>query len=268
MRETIHHGTRVVTETVEDGRLVAAAVPLSTTDSQTVLAQTLIIATGATARRMGIPAKRSCGTTWHQRLRGLRDGALPLFRNQTWSSSAAVTPRPRKRMHLTKFGSKVIVAPPRRGGCAPPRPCRSGCWRTRRRSFGITSWKKPSAASSWRGAGARSMTGAEQVVPCRGLFLCHRPRAQHRVSQRAKAPSSMRPATSLPSQGRPRLRCRVRVRRRRRAGQTLAAGDHRRRHRLHCPRWRSRRSSPATKRQGAVAAFCDAGEEPDGAPHF
>src|SRR5579864_8480685 len=63
MREqSTHHGTRIVTETVESVDLSRRPFHLRT-DSQQVWAKTLIIATGATARRMSVPGEE---TLWNR----------------------------------------------------------------------------------------------------------------------------------------------------------------------------------------------------------
>jgi len=108
MREqAIHHGTRVVTETIESVDLSQRPFRV-TTDSQQVLAKTLIIATGATARRMGIKGEERL---WNRGISACAvcDGALPLFRNQVLVVVGGGDTAAEEATHLAKFGSKVLV---------------------------------------------------------------------------------------------------------------------------------------------------------------
>lgn len=102
-----HHGTRIQTETVE--RVDLSQRPfLVQTDSQTVYAQTLIIATGATARRMAIPGEEKL---WQRGISACAvcDGALPLFRNQVLVVVGGGDTAIEEATHLAKFGSKVLL---------------------------------------------------------------------------------------------------------------------------------------------------------------
>ena len=113
MREqSQHHGARIVTETVESVDLSARPFRLRT-DSQEILAQTLIIATGATARRMSVPGE---DRLWNRGISACAvcDGALPLFRNQVPVVVGGGDTALDEATHLAKFGSKVVLVP-RRG---------------------------------------------------------------------------------------------------------------------------------------------------------
>lgn len=108
MREqSQHHGTRIVTETVESVDLSTRPFRLRT-DSQEILAQTLIIATGATARRMSVPGE---DRLWNRGISACAvcDGALPLFRNQVLVVVGGGDTAIEEATHLTKFGSKVVL---------------------------------------------------------------------------------------------------------------------------------------------------------------
>ena len=108
MREqAIHHGTRVVTETVESIDLSQRPFRV-TTDSQQVLARSIILATGATARRMSITGE---DRLWNRGISACAvcDGALPLFRNQVLVVVGGGDTAAEEATHLTKFGSKVLV---------------------------------------------------------------------------------------------------------------------------------------------------------------
>lgn len=102
-----HHGTRIVTETVERVDLLQRPF-LVQTDSQTVFAQALIIATGATARRMSIPGEEKL---WQRGISACAvcDGALPAFRNQVLVVVGGGDTAVEEATHLSKFGSKVLL---------------------------------------------------------------------------------------------------------------------------------------------------------------
>jgi thioredoxin reductase (NADPH) len=105
--QAIHHGTRVVTETVESVDLSQRPFRVRT-DSEEVLAQTLIIATGATARRMNIQGEEHL---WNRGISACAvcDGALPLFRDQVLVVVGGGDTAAEEATHLTKFGRKVVV---------------------------------------------------------------------------------------------------------------------------------------------------------------
>jgi len=102
-----HHGTRILTETVE--RVDLSQQPfLVQTDSQTLYAKTLIIATGATAKRMSIPGEEKL---WQRGISACAvcDGALPLFRNQVLMVVGGGDTAIEEATHLAKFGSNVVL---------------------------------------------------------------------------------------------------------------------------------------------------------------
>lgn len=106
MREqSIHCGARVETETV-------ASVDLSkrpfkvVTDSGEFLARTLILATGATAKRLQLPGE---DRLWQRGISACAvcDGALPLFRNKPLVVIGGGDTACEEATYLTKFGSTV-----------------------------------------------------------------------------------------------------------------------------------------------------------------
>src|SRR6185369_10994765 len=108
MREqSIHCGTRVETETV-------ASVDLSqrpfrvVTDSGEFQARTIILATGATAKRLQLPGEERL---WQRGISACAvcDGALPLFRNKPLVVIGGGDTAVEEATHLTKFGSKVYL---------------------------------------------------------------------------------------------------------------------------------------------------------------
>lgn len=106
-QQAIHHGTRVVTETVDQVDL--AQWPFSVvTETQRVRAKSIIIATGATARRMSIPGEERL---WNRGISACAvcDGALPSFRNQVLAVVGGGDTAVEEATHLTHFASKVLL---------------------------------------------------------------------------------------------------------------------------------------------------------------
>lgn len=164
-----HHGTRIQTETVE--RVDLSQRPfLVSTDSQTVYAQTLIIATGATARRMSIPGEDKL---WQRGISACAvcDGALPLFRNQVLVVVGGGDTAIEEATHLAKFGSKVVLIH-RRGELRA-----SKAMQKRLQSNPKIEVLWHSVVEEALGQGSLSairvrnvQTSETQVIDCRGLF--------------------------------------------------------------------------------------------------
>lgn len=164
-----HHGTRIQTETVE--RVDLSQRPfLVQTDSQTVYAQTLIIATGATARRMSIPGEDKL---WQRGISACAvcDGALPLFRNQVLVVVGGGDTAIEEATHLAKFGSKVVLIH-RRGELRA-----SKAMQKRLQSNPKIEVLWHSVVEEVFGQGSLSairvrnvQTSETQVIDCRGLF--------------------------------------------------------------------------------------------------
>ncbi len=106
-KQSVHHGTEIITETVESVDLQSRPF-LVRSESYTVKAKTLIIATGATARRLYIPGEERL---WNLGISACAvcDGALPLFRNQVLVVVGGGDTAVEEATHLAKFGSKVIL---------------------------------------------------------------------------------------------------------------------------------------------------------------
>ncbi len=102
-----HHGTRILTETVEHIDLSRRPFHIKS-DSTEVWAQTVIIATGATAKRLAVPGEE---TLWNRGISACAvcDGALPLFRNQVLVVVGGGDTAVEEATHLTKFGSQVVL---------------------------------------------------------------------------------------------------------------------------------------------------------------
>jgi len=100
-------GVEILTETVESVDLSSRPFKVKTS-SREMEAAALIIATGAIARRMGVPSEDKF---WQKGISACAvcDGALPLFRNQPLVVIGGGDTAMEEAMHLSKFGSKVYV---------------------------------------------------------------------------------------------------------------------------------------------------------------
>jgi thioredoxin reductase (NADPH) len=108
MREqAIHCGTRIRTETVTKVDFSKRPFKIWAEDDL-VEARTIIIATGATAKRMFVPGEEAL---WQRGISACAvcDGALPLFRNQPLVVVGGGDTAVEEATHLTKFGSKVYL---------------------------------------------------------------------------------------------------------------------------------------------------------------
>lgn len=108
MREqSLHCGARIRTETVTKVDLRKRPFKIHT-DDDVVEAKTLIIATGATAKRMHVPSEERL---WQRGISACAvcDGALPIFRNQPLVVIGGGDTAVEEATHLTKFGSKVFL---------------------------------------------------------------------------------------------------------------------------------------------------------------
>ena len=108
MREqSVKHGTRIKSETVEKVDLSRRPFRVMTANG-TVEARALIIATGATARRMDIPGD---ARLWQRGISACAvcDGALPIFRNKVLVVIGGGDTALEEAMHLSKYASKVVI---------------------------------------------------------------------------------------------------------------------------------------------------------------
>lgn len=106
-QQSLRFGTRVLTETVERVDLSRRPFRVTASSGET-WTETLIVATGATARRLGIPGEE------HYWQRGISacavcDGALPIFRNKVLMVIGGGDTAVEEATHLTRFGTEVIV---------------------------------------------------------------------------------------------------------------------------------------------------------------
>jgi thioredoxin reductase (NADPH) len=103
--QSVHCGTRVETETVHSVDLSKRPFTV-VTDSGEFQARTIILATGATAKRMAIPGE---DRLWQRGISACAvcDGALPLFRNKPLVVIGGGDTACEEATYLTKFGSTV-----------------------------------------------------------------------------------------------------------------------------------------------------------------
>lgn len=108
MREqSLHNGARILTRTVDKVDLSSRPFKIWS-DNELFETQSLIIATGATAKKLDIPGVKEY---WMRGISGCAvcDGALPIFRNKVLAVIGGGDVAMEEAMHLAKFGSKVLV---------------------------------------------------------------------------------------------------------------------------------------------------------------
>ncbi|MBF0489659.1 MAG: thioredoxin-disulfide reductase [Candidatus Omnitrophica bacterium] len=108
MREQSEHcGTRIVTDTVEKVDLSKSPFQVFVGD-QVYETQSLIIATGATAKRMNLPGE---DRLWQKGVSACAvcDGGLPFFRNKVLAVVGGGDSALEEATYLTKFASKVVL---------------------------------------------------------------------------------------------------------------------------------------------------------------
>lgn len=106
-QQSVHCGARIITETVSQVDLQTQPFTVIS-DSQTIQTQTIIIATGATAKRLHLPGEERL---WQRGISACAvcDGALPLFRNKPLVVIGGGDSAAEEATFLTKYGSKVSV---------------------------------------------------------------------------------------------------------------------------------------------------------------
>lgn len=100
-------GTRILTETVESVDLSKRPFHIRSTERE-VWAETIVIATGATAKRLGIPGEEKF---WQRGISACAvcDGALPIYRNKVLAVIGGGDTAVEEATHLTKFASQVLL---------------------------------------------------------------------------------------------------------------------------------------------------------------
>lgn len=106
--QSLSCGARILTETVEKVDLSQRPFKVIAEGGREYQAQALIIATGATAKRMNLPGE---DRLWQKGISACAvcDGALPFFRNKVLVVVGGGDSAVEEATYLTKFGSKVVM---------------------------------------------------------------------------------------------------------------------------------------------------------------
>ncbi|MEK9657640.1 MAG: thioredoxin-disulfide reductase [bacterium] len=106
-QQSINCGARIETKTVDALRLDSRPFEVMV-GSDTYYAKTLIIATGATAKRLGLPGEE---TYWQKGMSACAvcDGALPMFRNKPLVVIGGGDSACEEAHFLSKYASKVFL---------------------------------------------------------------------------------------------------------------------------------------------------------------
>jgi len=109
--QSVRFGTRIITETVS--KIDLSARPFRywremQEDSEPETADTIIIATGASAKRMGLKGEQ---TYWQSGISACAvcDGAVPIFRNKPLAVIGGGDSAAEEATYLTKYGAHVYV---------------------------------------------------------------------------------------------------------------------------------------------------------------
>ena len=106
--QSLHCGTTILTKTVETVDLSTTPFTLTTDEGMVYQTKTLIIATGATAKRMHVPGEHRL---WQAGISACAvcDGGLPIFRNKPLVVVGGGDSAAEEAHYLTKFASEVIL---------------------------------------------------------------------------------------------------------------------------------------------------------------
>jgi thioredoxin reductase (NADPH) len=109
MREqAVKHGTRMVMDDIEEADLSSRPFKITTTSGEVYTTESLIIASGATARRLPLESEQKL---WGRGISACAtcDGALPIFRNKELAVLGGGDTAVEEAVHLTQFASKVYL---------------------------------------------------------------------------------------------------------------------------------------------------------------
>ncbi|KAI0561883.1 Thioredoxin-disulfide reductase [Gracilaria domingensis] len=109
-KQSLRFGTRILTETVSAVDLSAHPFRITGEYGTIATASSIVLATGATARRLDIKGTRD-GEYWQRGISACAvcDGAAPIFRNAVLAVVGGGDSAMEEATFLTKFGSKVII---------------------------------------------------------------------------------------------------------------------------------------------------------------
>ncbi|MCU0608909.1 MAG: thioredoxin-disulfide reductase [Chitinispirillaceae bacterium] len=109
MREqAIHHGTRMITEDIAECCFAKKPFTVTTTGGDVYTASAVIIASGATARRLPLESEQRL---WNRGISACAtcDGSLPIFRDKELAVIGGGDTAIEEALHLTQFASKVYL---------------------------------------------------------------------------------------------------------------------------------------------------------------
>jgi len=109
MREqAVKHGTRVITDDIVEVDLQKRPFTLTTSGGETHTTDALIVASGATARRLPLESEKKL---WGKGISACAvcDGALPAFRNREIAVIGGGDTAVEEALHLTHFASKIYL---------------------------------------------------------------------------------------------------------------------------------------------------------------
>jgi len=106
-QQSVNCGATIFTETIESVDLSSRPF-LVKSDTQEIQTETLIIATGATAKRMGVPGEKEY---WQNGISACAvcDGALPIYRDKVLVVVGGGDTAAEEALHLSKYGSKIVM---------------------------------------------------------------------------------------------------------------------------------------------------------------
>ena len=109
-QQSLRFGTRIFSETIDSVNLKKRPFEVTTTNKKTMLAHALIIATGATAKRMPIKGAGE-DELWQKGISACAvcDGAVPMFRNKPLAVVGGGDSALEEATFLTKYGSRVYI---------------------------------------------------------------------------------------------------------------------------------------------------------------
>lgn len=108
--QAVHHGARVVSELVTRVELGAPPFRIVPSYAAPVTARTVIVATGAAAKWIGLPNElRLAQTGGGVSACAVCDGAMPAFRNKRLAVVGGGDTAMEETLYLTKFASEVVV---------------------------------------------------------------------------------------------------------------------------------------------------------------
>jgi thioredoxin reductase (NADPH) len=171
MREqSVHCGTRIRTETIARVDLSSRPFKVYPEDGGEVLASTIIIATGATAKRMHVPGEERL---WQRGISACAvcDGGLPIFRGKDLVVIGGGDTAVEEATYLTKFAAKVYLVH-RRGELRASKAMQLRAFNTPKLEIVWDTVLEDVYGDGFlEGVQVRNVkTGAESKIPAAGLF--------------------------------------------------------------------------------------------------